>query len=111
MNKNSSGLKRNTNTISEMIRIESLNGLQGSVKEEPEFISKLPSETDNGLKVKSESEDEGDNEEESGLGLAVGMSFGVAIGAALDNIALYMMIGLTLGILVDARMGSGKNKG
>lgn len=107
MNKNSSGLKRNQNTISEMIRIESLKGLQGSVEGVPEFVSKSSSETGADLKVKSESEDE----EESGLGLVVGMSFGVAIGAALDNIALYMMIGLTLGILVDARMGSGKNKG
>lgn len=115
MNENSSRLKRNQNTISERIRIEEINRLDSiqrleeSLEIASEFISKTPSELGAALDDESESQDDED-EEDSGIGMVLGMSFGVAIGAALENISLYMMIGLTLGILLDARMGCMNSK-
>jgi len=115
MSESNSGLKRNQNTVSEMIRseeiirIETIQRLEGSIEVAPEFISITPSELGAGSNGKSESQDHED-EEDSGLGIVLGMSFGIAIGAALENISLYMMIGLTLGILLDARMGCMKSK-
>jgi hypothetical protein len=115
LNENRSGLKRSQNTLSEMIRreekirIDSKQSLEGSHEVIPEFISKMPSEIGAALNGESESQDDED-EEESGIGMVLGMSVGVAIGAVLENISLYMMIGLAFGILLDARMGCVKSK-
>jgi hypothetical protein len=93
----------------EKIRIDSREKLDRSFNVIPEFISKMPSEIGAASNCKLEFQDEEEDGDDSGVGMVLGMSFGIAIGAALGNISLFMIIGLAIGILLDARMGCMKS--
>lgn len=46
---------------------------------------------------------------DAGYGLAVGLMLGVAIGVCLDNIALWMPLGLLVGITIDCGLKGKKD--